>query len=248
MKKIYLHYLFCCVSIQLTQAQGKFHEQIPKEKRYVAEHIIDERYGINIYDKLVLRLGGDSIRHCKGYACSGWIQDRYDSGELLHKGYYVEGHLRIFKNFFPNGKVERDYKVIDDRKSNMHIYYSSGQLKSQQKYVDAEAIIWDDYYSNGNLEYHEEYHKSFNYYISQASYFENGKPHQTLTLVHKKKLLFEKKEYFENGNIKEAGELVYSEDALDYLKKGKWTIYNEDGTPKREETYVNGELNKEKGF
>ena len=229
-------------------AQHGIQKQLPTEKRYTAFEVTDERYGINVYDPLILRLNGDSVRHCKGYSCRGWIIDYYVNGKVLHKGYYTEGHLKIFKNFFQNGKVERDFRVVDDQRCNLAIYYASGNIKSEQRYKRGEAIEWKDYYENGNLEYHELYHRSFNYYITQVSNYEDGTTESTLELTNKKKLIFTKKKYHPNGKVKEEGELIYSESMFDYQKKGKWLFFNEDGTPRREEVWVSGELNKEKDY
>ena len=77
---------------------------------YVA--MIDSVYGINKYEDLNQRLGGDSVRNDKkGYAAIGWIKDFYPNGKVLHKGYYIEGQLKIYKNYFPNGQLERQFRT-----------------------------------------------------------------------------------------------------------------------------------------
>ena len=41
------------------------------------------------YEPLNTTLGGDSVRNCQGYGCSGWVEDHYSSGQLKHRGFYV---------------------------------------------------------------------------------------------------------------------------------------------------------------
>ena len=67
-------------------------------------------------------------------------------------------------------------------------------------------------------------------------------------MTNKKKLLYSKKEYFENGKIKTEGETVYNEDLLDYQRSGKWSYFDENGKLVKEEIYVNGKVNEEKKY
>jgi antitoxin component YwqK of YwqJK toxin-antitoxin module len=140
--KLFTYSIFLCFLIpEILLAQQDLTSQLPKAKRYDPKEVIDEEYGINLYEKLNIRLSSDSVRNCKGYACSGWVEDYYTNGAVLHKGYYIDGQLKIYKNFYPNGNVEREYKIIDDYKSNMKKYYENGTLKSDIKYTDKESIL-----------------------------------------------------------------------------------------------------------
>lgn len=217
------------------------------QNKYSPEEITDKKYGINIYERLNARLGGDSTRNCKGYACDGWVADFYTNGAILHKGYYVEGQLKTYQNFFINGQMEREFKALDDYKSAMVIFYKDGKVKSNIKYDESSPIKWEDFYPNGQLEYFEEYAKK-GYYLAQKSFFENGQPQETFEMTNKKKLLYAKKEYFESGKIKTEGETVYNVDMLDYQKTGKWSYYDETGKLVKEEFYVNGKVNEEKNY
>ncbi|PCJ83773.1 MAG: hypothetical protein COA57_10585 [Flavobacteriales bacterium] len=230
------------------KAQQDLSGQIPKAKRYTPFEVIDQRYGIIMYEKLNKRLGGDSVRNCRGYSCSGWIEDYYVNGKLLHRGYYVDGQLKIYKNFFPNGQQEREFKVVDDYRSTLRVFHGNSNLKSQVKYISSDASEWTDFYENGNIEYHEQYHKSFEYYIVQKSNYENGTPESILELVNKKKLIFDKREYHKNGKIKLYGQLIYSEDLFDYQKIGKWQTYDETSRLTHEETWERGEKVKDKDY
>ncbi len=246
--------IFSCltaISIGIAQPGNssiKLENQIPKKVTY-DETIIDPRYGIQLYEPLNFQLGGDSVRNCEdGYACQSWVEDFYANGNLLHKGYYIDGQLKFYKNYFPTGQLEREFKNLDNVRCTMVKYYSNGQMKSKVKYVDGGAILWQDFYSNGNPEFYEEYHKSFDYHIARKSYFENGNPQSTLEMVNKKKLDFVKKEYYENGQVKIDGAVKYDRAGFDYYSTGKWTYYDENGNPTKEEYYTKGTVTKEKTF
>jgi len=216
--------------------------------KYTPEDIIDEKYGIVLYEPLNIALGsGDTLRNDQnGYAANGYQSDFYSSGQLLHKGFYADGLLRIYKNYYPNGNVERNFKMIDLRKSKMMLYYNDGTMKSDIVYVEGQALKWSDYYTNGTLEYVEEYHKSFQYYKLKANYFENGAPSDVLELTNKKKLIYTQTHYHTNNQIKEQGELKYNKAQFDYEKIGKWIFYDENGKPIKEQSYASGKLHSEK--
>lgn len=236
---IFLLILPRCIFSQLLT--GK----IPEEKKYKASEIVDSVYGILIYEKLNFSLGGDSIRNTKkGYACQGWVEDYYDNGALLHKGYYVDGQLQVYKNYYENGQLERSFKLTSIKKSTMQLFYKSGQLKSEVYYYEGSPQLWKDFYPNGNPEFIEEYDKNMIYVIQRKSYFKDGKPESTFELTNSKKKRYDKKEFYENGNIKEEGEMKYNPNFFDYQKDGKWRNYNENGVLISEELYSNGELKK----
>ena len=214
--------------ILVTAAILSIHAQM-KGSYYRFSDVMDERYGINIYEKLNFRLGGDSIRECKGYACKNWIRDYYTTGELLHNGFYVDGQLQNYKNYFPNGQLERIFKVLDDIRSTMTVYYSDGTLKSRVKYKKQYAQVWEDFHKDGSPEFYEEYDRKIEHIVAQRFYYDNGNPKTTMELVNKKKLIYDKKEYHSNGQVKAEGQLVYNIDMLDYQKTGTWKEYDEQG-------------------
>ncbi len=201
------------------------------------DKVMDPQYGINVYDKLNFVIGGDSVRKCGGYACKQAIKDYYETGDLLHYGYYIDGQLRNYKNYYPNGQLEREFRTIDDIRSTMKIYYSNGQLKSSVKYVKGIAQLWQDFYPDGTLEFYEEYNRKVDYVISQKMFYEGGIPQSILELVNKKQLLYDKKEYYPNGQIKASGQLVYNIDMLDYQKVGLWTKFDSKGRSKSKEAF-----------
>ncbi|HEY0029743.1 MAG TPA: hypothetical protein VGC65_03205 [Bacteroidia bacterium] len=238
MKKLLL-LLLLLFSVKLSNAQ--FFGQIPTPTKYDAAKVVDPDYGITMYEKLNFYTGGDSVRNDKkGYACQGWLEDIYETGSTIHKGFYEDGHLKTYKNFYLNGNVERSFKLVDFKKSSLQVFYSDGKLKSDIQYYDGSPQIWTDYYPNGQIEYTEENSKSMEYIIQRKSYAEDGKPQELFELIDPKKKIYSKKEYYENGNIKAEGTMKYSPANIDYQKEGMWKEYDESGKS-TDHKYVAGE-------
>ena len=216
--------------------------QVKKGETLEFTDIYDSAYGINIYDALNMGIGGDSVRNDgKGYAAQGWVEDFYPNGQTLHKGYYIDGQLKAYKNFFPNGQLEREFKMTDLNRSGMTVYYQDGKVRSNIVYVGSNVVKEEDYYASGQLEYIEEYDKKGEYYMQRKFYNPNGKPTSTLEITNEKKKIYSSKEYYDNGNLKEEGTTIYNESIGDYQKDGKWKFYNEDGSLKEEKAFAKGE-------
>ena len=216
---------------------------------YVPEAVIDEKYGIIRYEKLNMMLGGDTVRNNKsGYAANGYEEDYYTTGQLLHKGFYLEGQLKIYKNYFPNGNVERNFRLVDLKKSKMSIFYKDGTIKSEIVYIGNQALRWEDYYPNGTLEFVEEYDKDFQYYVFKANYYENANPEYTLEMTDKKKILYTESSYYPNGKLKEQGEVKYDVSMFDYKRVGTWRLFDENGNPNKEVKYASGNIVSEKNL
>jgi antitoxin component YwqK of YwqJK toxin-antitoxin module len=233
------HYISALVCFSL--ATPSIYAQVKKGDTHEFKAVYDSTYGINVYEALNMNTGGDSTRNDhKGYALQGWMEDYYPDGKVLHKGYYIDGQLKAYKNFYPNGQLEREFKMMDLSKSGLNVYYDDGKVKSNITYVASNAIKEEDYFRTGQLEYIEEYDKKFTYYLQRKFFNINGKPTSTLELIDTKKLVYASKEYFDNGNIKEEGQLVFNEAMGDYQKNGKWKFYNETGGLKEEKTFSRG--------
>lgn len=210
--------------------------------KYVETKILDPDYGIQMYEKLNFTLGGDSVRNTsKGYACQGWVEDFYTSGQMLHRGFYVDGQLKIYKNYYDNGQLEREFKVTDLKRCTMKIYFKDGKIKADIEYYNGGAMKEQDFYASGQLKYIEEHTKNMDYLIQMKSYSENGKPQSIFEVTDTKKKIFYKKEYGENGLLKEEGSMRYSNDILDYVKDGQWKFYDDNGNLKSTDNYVNGQ-------
>lgn len=222
-------------------AWAQFFGQIPEPTKYNAAKVVDPEYGIIMYEKLNFDIGGDSVRNDKkGYACQGWVEDIYESGKLLHKGYYEDGHVKAYKNYYENGNLERSFKIIDFKRCAMQLFYPDGKKKSEITYYEGGPQMWTDYYNNGQIEYTEESTKSLEYLIFRKSYAEDGKPQELFEMIDQKKKIYTKKEYYENGNIKAEGTMKFSKVMLDYQKDGDWKVYDESGKTTAEK-WVNGE-------
>ena len=247
MKKTLL-YIVCLLSVLTVQSQNNLSKKDLYNDVYEPAKVIDEKYGIIRYEKLNMLLGSDTIRNKNGYAANGFVEDYYKSGQLLHKGFYVDGQLKIYKNYFPNGKLERNFRMVDIKKGKMDIFYNNGTQKSKVFYVDGEALKWEDYYSNGNLEFIEVYDKEIQYYLEKANYYENGTPENTLVLENKKKLLYTQTYFYQNGKIKELGQMRYNKSMFDYERLGVWKVFDESGKATKEVKYANGEVQSEKSL
>jgi len=211
--------------------------------------ISDPEYGIVLYENLNYRLGGDSSRtDKKGYAARGWIEDYYPGGNLLHKGYYTDGHLKIYKNHFPDGTVERSFRTLDNYRSSMEIFYANGTLRSRVLYYEGVPLKWEDFYPTGRLEYTEEFNKTLDYYLEKKSFHSNGSLDESLLLVKESKLLYESKQFSDSGTLVLEGKLVFNNEDFDYRKIGKWSVYNTAGKLVKEQYYVDGKLDKEKSL
>jgi hypothetical protein len=216
--------------------------QVKKGETYDFKTVYDSAYGIIIYEPLNMGTGGDSTRNdAKGYAAQGWFEDFYPTGQTLHKGYYIDGQIKAYKNFFENAQIEREFKMTDLNKSVMNVFYQDGKPRSVIQYNDKNPIKEEDYYPSGQLEYIEEYDKKGEHYVQRKFYAPSGKPTSTLEVTDQKRKVYSSKEYHDNGNIKEEGPMIYNEGMGDYQRNGKWKFYKEDGSFKEEKTFTQGD-------
>ena len=216
--------------------------QVKRGETEEFEDIYDSAYGINIYDALNMGIGGDSVRNDgKGYAAQGWMEDFYPNGQTLHKGFYIDGQQKAYKNYFPNGQLEREFRMTDLSKSAMNVFYQDGKQRSIIVYSGSNVIKEEDYYASGQLEYVEEYDKRGEYYLQRKFYSPNGKPTSLLELSDPKRKIYSSKEYYDNGNLKEEGPMIYNAGLGDYQKNGKWKFYDESGGLKEEKSFAKGD-------
>jgi len=160
--------------------------------------------------------------------------------KMVQNGVNEDGKLKVFKNFYPNGNVERSFRIIDMKRCEMNEYYQDGKIKSEIIYYESNAQKQVDYYPNGVVSYIEESEKNNDYLYKRNSYKEDGNPTIIFEIIDKKKKLYTHKEYYDNGKIKEEGEMKFSIDASDYVKEGIWTYYDESGKQTKKEKYHNG--------
>lgn len=218
----------------------RFADQVPQLKRYTQDDAFDPNGGIKMYNRLIPTIGGDSIRYNKaGYNLQGWQEDYYSSGKILHKGFYVDGQIKVFKNFYEDGQIERSFINSDPARSSFDIYYPNGKVQKQILYYNGQPQNEYTYFQNGSPESIVEKDKEVQFIFKRKYYYENGFPASELTLIDKKIKKYEAKEYYENGKLKEEGFLMYKPDTKQYIKDGEWTYYNEKGEAVKKENFKN---------
>jgi len=226
---------FIFITVSVFHAQ-RFSDQVPQIRRYEQKEIYDSVKGIWIYNKLIEQLGGDSIKYTKaGYNHQGWGEDYYVSGKLLHRGYYIDGKVIVFKNFFENGKVERSFVNPDPLHCTMEIYYENGQLRSKVSYFEGKPVTSQEYFSNGVLKSSFEKEPGTDIYKNKMEYYPNGALKEEYVLKNKEDRIYQCKKFTPDGKLSEQG-AVYLESIQpeSFRKKGNWVIYDKKGKKKVE--------------
>lgn len=237
--------LTTCTFIQKVNAQTETEKSLGSQV-HTFSSVYDSTYGIEVYDKLNPITEGDSTRRIsKTELCNSEVQDYYPDGKLLHKGFYVDGKLTLYTNYYPNGTTEREFKLVTERKNEMKKYFMDGKLKSEKLYFEGTTISWKDYYENGQLSYEEEYTKDDHKLLKRFSYFNDGKPELIFQPVDSDKhgLRYSHREFYSNGKIKEEFQMLYNSDSSDFIKDGDDKEYDENGTLTAENNYLSGSLN-----
>jgi len=210
---------------------------------YSPNSVYNVSTGVTMYEKFNQRSASPELRlNDKGNPISGYVTDKYSHGCPLHRGYYQKGRLVFYANYHPNGQVEREFKIIDEEKSKMYIYYKGGEIKSEIVYLNNAALKWKDYYENGKVAFYEEFDKSLEYHILKIEYFTNGNEESRLELINKRDKVFLQQYYFFTGELKAEGKLRFSKMTYDYEKVGKWKWYREDGREIEEPFNLTGGL------
>lgn len=221
-------------------AQFNLKKQIPDKMKYEPAAVYDSTYGIQIYENLNLVYGTDSVRNCGSYACQAWIEDFYTSGALLHKGFYLDGQLQTYKNFYPNGVVERDFRSVDAERGIMKIYFENGALKSEIKYNHGISESWIDYNEKGIIVLQEQMEKHMKWFSFKKTFYDDGSPKTALEITDKKKAVYSYKEYHPGNKIALEGIKFFVEEVGDYVYDGTWKYYDENGKVIKEEVYSKG--------
>lgn len=193
------------------------------------EEVSSKESGITYYDQFIIKRDNPVVRvNDKGKPINGMVIDKYKTGGVVHRGFYQDGKLTYFVNYYPNGNLERVYKQLDPKKSRVKVFYASGGVKSDVLYIHNAALKWKDYYENGQLSFYEEFNKDFSCHVLKVSYYQNGKIESKLERV--KKYKFVQTEFFESGKLKSKGELRYNRFTFDYEEVGNWLYFLPDGT------------------
>lgn len=198
--------------------------------RYNEKDVLDSLTGIDMYSRLIVALHGDSvIRSMAGNSLQGWNEDFYKSGKLLHRGYYVDGKLITFKNYYESGACERVVENPDPLHCQVDVFFENGSPRKRIVYYNGLPQRFYEYYENGLPKYAEENEKELSYLKLKKSWYSNGNMESSLELVDAKSRKYAGKTYYLNGKVKEEGTLVKRAGANEYVKDGKWNSYDSNG-------------------
>jgi antitoxin component YwqK of YwqJK toxin-antitoxin module len=197
---------------------------------------------LDAYEVLNAALGGDSLRMCDGQPCQGPVEDRYANEVLKHRGHYQDGHLLVYRNYWPNAALEREYQVSSNTRSSLATYHPNGQPRSITVYVKGEQRSYSEHYVNGQLRYAEEKHTDLPVYTRMDLFAPDGRPISTLELVDKKRVVMAQKEYWPNGQVRCEGRSQYDRQQGDTRRIGEWVYNDEQGQPLRKESYLGGKV------
>jgi antitoxin component YwqK of YwqJK toxin-antitoxin module len=207
--------------------------------------ITDDSLNLSIdeYTKYTPLLGGKEVRMKDGLKINGMIKDYYPDSTLKHKGYYQNGQLvSTYKNYFPNGKLERSFTASGTFKLVIESFFYNGLPREYVEYRKGVVVKYIEYHHNGKMATYEEHDKKKGYYISLKNYYSNGNLKSSLELIDKKKFDYYEKEFFKSGKIKEEGSVHYNAAQYDYQRNGEWKVYNEKGVLIETKHYYQGEL------
>lgn len=204
--------------------------------------------GIPDYDNFCVIMGGDSVRLQNGRPITGFIKDTYPSGKLKHKGYYENGKITTFTNYYENGNIERNFRLKTDRKGVLEVFYPHGEPLSIVEWNNGESSKWVDYYESGQIEFTEELNKNMEYYLYMRFYFEDGKPQILFELTDEKSRTYTYTEFYPDGKVKESGKKVHNANMGDYQMEGTWQYYDETGKLVLEEDYLKGQLTDDRTY
>jgi antitoxin component YwqK of YwqJK toxin-antitoxin module len=214
---------------------------LANDEHYVMGEIGDDPSSeLNGYARFNSTLGGEGIRNCNGRPCEGWVEDHYPSGQLKHRGNYVDGHVVVFKNYHPNGQMEREFKAIDAIRCVQRTWHANGTLRSETNYADGFAFKYEDHYIDGQLRYAEERGRKDPYFIRMDLFAADGTPISLLSLVDRKRVIVEQKEFHPGGALRCIGRSQYNPQRMDSQRIGTWTYYDVSGNEIKQEEYIGG--------
>ena len=187
-----------------------------------------------LYDRLMEGLSGDSLRFNKdGYNVQGWMDDYYVSGKLMHRGYYRDGRVVAFKNYYENGICERNVTETDPIHCTIDKFCENGRHRKQISYANGLIKKQIDYYENGVQKVASEYDEEGKLLVNKKTWDDAGNIEYELVLVDTKRKKYTEKFYYPNGQVREEGQLIFSVENNKYTKNGTWHSYDSDGKNKR---------------
>ncbi|MCU0359924.1 MAG: hypothetical protein MUF75_04245 [Bacteroidia bacterium] len=211
----------------------KLKEPKPKETHLLQNEVLDEFGEISLYNSFVPSLNGDSIRYFpNGEKLQGWKEDVYSSGKALHKGFYKNGQLEMFKNFWENAKTERVMAVIDSNQTNLEVYFENGNQKRQVNYFKGKIKRYSEFFPNNLLKITEEYDPKSGLLVKKKTWHNNGQIASELILQDQKSKKYKLTTYHQNGKLAESGFQYPAKDGQGFTRSGNWTIQDSLGKKK----------------
>jgi antitoxin component YwqK of YwqJK toxin-antitoxin module len=201
--------------------------------------------GITDYDKYNPFMEGDSVRICGRTPCNGMIKDLYpDNVTTKHQGSYVNGKLTsVYKNFYPNGQLERFFQLdANGASAKIDTYFPNGNPHLKVVYRRGNIILYEEYQEDGKTEMLEKMDNKAEYHLYQKYFYPNGQLFSDMTLVNKGKLIYSFTTYYETGEKRSEGSKISQKATGDYLKHGDWKYFSTDGKMVKAEQYSHGRL------
>lgn len=205
--------------------------------------VVEQRDGtapIITYEAMNPALGGDSVRNCGAAPCSGWLEDRYADGTLLHRGRYMEGRLVTYSNFRPSGQLERTFESLDNGTSVQALYDGDGVLRSKVTFMRGDAFHIRDFYPNGQLRFEEIKHPTDPYSVLIDLFEQDGTPIRTTRVIDPANAIIEYKEYWSNGRLRMEGCSRFDPRKFKPERIGEWRSFADSGILVSTTNYVEG--------
>lgn len=207
-------------------------------RRYTQAQVLDSTEGILIYHKMMKVLEMDyALIKQQGYEVKGWNEEYYENGQLQHISYYKEGKLVLFKNFFENGQCEHNITYTDPLSCNIDVFFISGSIKNQIEFYKGVPKKIMEFFESGLPKSVMEFNSEKNCISSKKNWYINAEVQSELLLLDAVEKKYFEKLYYPNGQLKEEGELIYSENSKEYLKTNTWYTYESNGKKKHAEKH-----------
>lgn len=220
----------CCVMLACQFAAQGNPDKTIISIRYRQSDIYDSVKGIGVYDRLIEALQGDSLRkNTKGFYAEGWTEDRYQNGQLLHRGFYKNGKLSLFKNFYENGVCERSFVAADPLHCRMELFYDNGEMRRQINYYNGAVRQLSEFYPSGLHRSKQEFDKEGLYLVSKKTWYSDGSVESELKQVDAKSHKYSEKHYYPNGHLKDEALVLFSMETKEYTQSGPRHFYDASG-------------------
>ncbi len=205
--------------------------------------IQNEDAGIIIYDRYTPLLGGTLERkRSNGELIEGEINDTYNDGKKLHTGKYKEGKLVSFTNYYPNGKIEREFESKGGKSGLLKVYYESGKPRMARTYSKGLLVKVENYNPKGRMLYYIEYHKSTDYPLMIEDRTLAGKLKYRISLIDKKDLIYDFVEKDAEGKTAEKGMLQFDASKQQFKNEiGKYYYRTQENDPIFSKNYEYGD-------